>query len=517
MSSHREAPEISKDPTADNTDVYAFVSPDRPGYVTLIANYIPREQPDGGPNFYEFNDEVLYQIFVHNSGNPAPDITYQFRFRTRVLNPNTFLYNTGPISSITDPHWNRPQSYSVTRIDSSGSHVLASGGNSNLQSLPCNIGPRSTPNYTNLVAQAIHQLDTGEKVFAGQRREGFYVDLGAVFDLLDLRPFQNLNRFVTPNPVDNAPAAGVNSTVNNDIHSIVIQVPISMLTRDGSTVSGSSGSISIAPPLTVGDSRSVIGVWASADRQRITIRGLQGAFGTHLNAGPFVQISRLANPLFNELLIQMVRKDFWNTQMPSNDAQFLSRVQYPEVASLLVLLYPAAFPHLATITPPEGSPPNGFPPRADLQAILLSGLPPGIIPGFQNYTGPNLATADLIRLNMAVPAVSMANANPFGLIGGDAAGFPNGRRVYDDTTTIELRAIAGLTYPLVAPSYTPDAAAGRLDNGGTTGIYDVVPNPKTPTPQVDFNILYNHDQFPYLGTPLSGYDVQYVTSTNSTG
>jgi len=507
MSSHREAPEISKDPTADNTDVYAFVSPDRPGYVTLIANYIPFEQPDGGPNFYEFSDEVLYQIYVHNSGNPAPDITYQFRFRTRVLNPNTFLYNTGPISSITDPHWNRQQSYTVTRIDSSGTHVLTSGGSSNLQSLPNNIGPRSTPNYQGLVAQAIHQLDTGEQVFVGQRREGFYVDLGAVFDLLDLRPFQSLNRFSPPNTPDAVNAPGVNSTINDDIQSLVIQVPISMLTRDGSTVSGSSGSISTAPPLSVGDSRSVIGVWASASRQRITIRGLQGAFGTHLNAGPFVQISRLANPLFNELLIQMVRKDFWNTQAPGNDAQFLSRVQYPEVASLLVLLYPAAFPNLATITPPEGSPPNGFPARADLQAILLSGLPPGIIPGFQNYTGPNLASADLIRLNMAVPAVSMSAANPFGLIGGDAAGFPNGRRVYDDVATIELRAIAGLTYQLVAPSYTPDAAAGRLDNMGTTGIYDVVPDPKAGTPQVNFQVLYNNDKFPYLGTPLDGFHV----------
>lgn len=504
MSSHREAPEISKDPTADNTDVYAFVSPDRPGYVTLIANYIPREQPDGGPNFYEFNDEVLYQIFVHNSGNPAPDITYQFRFRTRVVNPNTFLYNTGRINNITDPTWNRPQSYSVTRIDSSGAHVLASGGNSNLMSLPNNIGPRSTPNYTNLVQQAIHNLDSGEKVFAGQRREGFYVDLGSVFDLLALRPFQSLHAYPQPPNTD-----GVNSTVNNDIHSIVIQVPISMLTRDGSTVSGSGGSITTAAPLTVGDSRSVIGVWASASRQRITIRGLQGAFGTHLNAGPFVQISRLANPLFNEVLIQMVRKDFWNTQLPSNDAQFLNRVQYPEVASLLVLLYPTAFPHLATITPPEGSPPNGFPPRADLQAILLSGLPPGIIPNFQNYTGPNLATADLIRLNMAVPAVGMnaPGTSPFGVLGGDLAGFPNGRRVFDDTTTIELRAIAGVTYPLVAPSYVPDGAAGI--------IYDVVAKPPQ-APQVDYNILYNHDQFPYLGTPLSGYDVKYVTSTNTT-
>src|SRR5579872_845145 len=155
MSSHREAPEISKDPVADNTDVYAFVSPDQPDTVTLIANFIPLEEPPGGPNFFEFGDDVLYDIKIDNDGDALAEITYRFHFQTQVRNPNTFLYNTGPITSISSSNWNRPQFYSVTKIDAKGnSTVLASG----LACPPCNVGVRSTPNYETLAKQAIHTL-----------------------------------------------------------------------------------------------------------------------------------------------------------------------------------------------------------------------------------------------------------------------------------------------------------------------------------------------------------------------
>ncbi len=144
MSSHREAPEISKDPVADNTDVYAFVSPDRPSTVTLIANFIPLQNPQGGPNFFEFGDDVLYEIHISNGGDAKPDVTYQFRFSTKIRNPNTFLYNTGPITNIGDSTFNRPQTYSVTRVTrGGGSKTLASG----LAVPPVNVGIRSTPNY----------------------------------------------------------------------------------------------------------------------------------------------------------------------------------------------------------------------------------------------------------------------------------------------------------------------------------------------------------------------------------
>src|SRR5579872_6813703 len=160
MSSHREAPEISKDPVADSTDVYAFVSPDDPGTVTLIANYIPLEGPAAGPNFYEFGDDVLYEIYIDNNGDAQPEITYQFRFQTEVTNPNTFLYNTGPITSLTSASWNRRQVYSVTRVAGGTATVLGSG----LACPPCNIGPRSTPNYADLAGAAVHSLGGGRKV-----------------------------------------------------------------------------------------------------------------------------------------------------------------------------------------------------------------------------------------------------------------------------------------------------------------------------------------------------------------
>src|ERR1700734_1768200 len=166
MSSHREAPEISKDPVADSTDVYAFVSPDDPTTVTLIANYIPLEGPAAGPNFYEFGDDVLYEINIDNNGDGDADITYQFRFSTRLTTPTSFLYNTGPITSLTSPNWNSKQFYSVTQVSGRSSRVLGS----KLTCPPCNIGPLSTPNYESaLRAAAVHHLSGGISVFAGQR------------------------------------------------------------------------------------------------------------------------------------------------------------------------------------------------------------------------------------------------------------------------------------------------------------------------------------------------------------
>src|SRR4051794_36802892 len=181
MSSHREAPEISKDPVADGTDVYAFVSPNRPEYVTLIANFIPLQKPDGGPNFYEFGDDVAYRVHVSNRGTARTDVVYEFRFHTRIRNRDSFLYNTGPIRSADDPNWNRPQHYRVTRwVRGEGRTPLAPG----LTVPPVNIGPRSTPHYgRTFTAAAVHDLGGHRKVFAGQRAEAFFVDLGSIFDL----------------------------------------------------------------------------------------------------------------------------------------------------------------------------------------------------------------------------------------------------------------------------------------------------------------------------------------------
>ena len=189
MSSHREAPEIASDPVADNTDVYAFVSPDAPDTVTLIANFIPGQDPAGGPNFYRFGDSVLYSINISNAPGANADISFQFRFKTDIQSQTTFLYNTGPIMSLTDPNWNLRQLYSVTRVQGDKTDVLGM----DLSTPPCRIGPRSTPKYDDLANAAIHSLPGGIKVFAGQRADPFWVDLGSIFDLGDLRPFQNLH------------------------------------------------------------------------------------------------------------------------------------------------------------------------------------------------------------------------------------------------------------------------------------------------------------------------------------
>src|SRR5258707_4480116 len=173
MSSHREAPEISKDPVADNTDTYAFVSPDRPDTVTLITNYIPLEGPAGGPNFYEFGDDVRYDIHVDNDGDADPDVTYRFQFTTRLRNPDTFLYNTGPIASLDSPNWNRRQLYSVTRVTERGETVLAQG----LASPPCNVRPRSAPGYAARAAAAAHHLPSHATGFAGEWHTRLFLGL----------------------------------------------------------------------------------------------------------------------------------------------------------------------------------------------------------------------------------------------------------------------------------------------------------------------------------------------------
>jgi hypothetical protein len=458
MSSHREAPEIAKDPVADSTDVYAFVSPDKPDTVTLIANYIPLQGPAGGPNFYAFGDEVLYEIHVDNNGDGRADVTYEFRFRTELRDPATFLYNTGPILSLGSANWNSRQFYSVTRISGGHSVVLGSG----LACPPCNIGPLSTPNYASLANAAVHGLPGGIKVFAGQRADGFYVDLGAIFDLANLRPFEQLHAQYGMN-VFSGPAAGVNATAQLNVHSIAIQVPVSQL------VHGKHGKVT--------DPGSVIGVWTTASRQRVSV--WDAADGQQVWSGPFHQVSRLGNPLINEVLIPLGRKDLWNTLQPYDDKQFAGRYAHPELAALLPALYPGVFPNLAKLVKAGTS-------RADLEAILLTGIPAGIVPGFQNFTGAT--QADMLRLNTAIPPA--AKPNELGVIGGDLAGFPNGRRVSDDVVTVELRAIAGATFPLVDKKFTPDAAAALITDGLTAAS---VPSGYLAT-------------FPYLGVPYSGFD-----------
>ena len=483
MSSHREAPEISRDPVADNTDTYAFVSPDRPDTVTILTNYIPLEAAAAGPNFYEFGEDVRYYIYISNNGTGLADVAYEFSFTTRIRNENTFLYNTGPITSLGDPHFNRRQTYTVTRIK--GTEAAAAEARAghrhrsplrrtvlgrNLASPPCNIGPSSTPSYANLAQAAIHDLPGGIKVFAGQRNDGFFADLGAIFDLGDLRPFDNLHLGSMM-----AAASGIDTLKSaTNVHTIALQIPIAQLTRDGSVPRNPLGS------------NATIGIWGAASRRKMQVRGDRNGNGAE--SGPWVQVSRLGNPLFNEVLVPMGRKDEWNRSSPIDDGNFVAGVLHPELAALLPTLYPGAFPKLAGLNASRK-------PRADLEAILLTGLPSGIVPGFQNNTGKHLG--DMLRLNVAIPPT--ATPSMLGLLGGDAAGFPNGRRVTDDVVTIELRALAGVTYALVDKSFTPDAAAGKL----TQGVDQPPTGPPGSGKEGEARFLAS---FPYLGSPHDGYD-----------
>jgi hypothetical protein len=450
-SSHREAPLISQDPAADNTDVYAFVSPDRPDTVTIVANYIPLEEPAGGPNFHEFGEDVLYELKVDNTGDGREDISYQFRFDTRTRNGSTFLYNTGPIETLTDADWNRPQLYSVTRVEKGKAKVLGR----RLPTPPVNIGPRSTPGYGSLMAAAVNELPGGVKAFAGQSDDPFYVDLGSVFDLAGLRPFNPAH--VLPLPAED----GVDGVGGYNTHAIALQVPIAHLMRDKKLHEAD-------------EPEAVIGVYATASRQRIRILG---AGDRVRNLGKWVQVSRLANPLVNEVVIPLAQKDEWNASDPSRDSRFAKRYLSPEVTKLANLLYPVL----------DDAPESG---RGDIAAILLTGVP-GL-----NFTGST--QADLIRLNTGIPPTAPAGqGNRLGVLAGDFAGFPNGRRLEDDVTDIELRALTCGYGPAVAPLIESLGQCGGNAN-------------RTPNNQlgdgVDENDRPFHVTFPYVPEPHQGYE-----------
>jgi hypothetical protein len=443
-SSHREAPVISDDPAADNTDVYAFVSPNRPDSVTIVANYIPLEEPAGGPNFAKFADSVLYAVHVDNTGDGKEEVTYEFRFKTQVLNGNTFLYNTGPITSLTDPDWNVRQTYTVTRIDGHGkSEVLGE----NIPTPPVNIGPRSTPDYDSLANAAVTDLPGGIKVFAGQRDDPFFVDLGSVFDLAGLRPF---------NPFHVIPLAmqpGIDGVAGFNTHSIVLQVPTAQLAEFA---------------------RPTIGIYASASRQKVTILEKDG---TRNSEGAWIQVSRLAEPLINEAVIPLAKKDLWNGSEPEDDAQFAGFYTEPEVTKLENALYPVL----------DNAPETG---RGDLVAVLLTGVPT------LNFTGDT--KSDLIRLNTSIPPSGpVGTGNRLGLLGGDFAGFPNGRRLEDDVTDIELRAFACGYGPIVGPIIEGfgfcDGNANRTPNNALGDGVDKNEKPFMTT-------------FPYVASPHQGYE-----------
>jgi hypothetical protein len=408
-SSHREAPLISEDPSADNTDTYAFRSPDRPDTVTIISNYIPGEDPAAGPNWYTFSPSARYVIYADKNGDGKPDVTWRFRFKNQA--PVAFLQNT-------------QQQYTVTRVDGNSSRIVGQG----LLTPPDNIGPRSTPNYHALAMAGVHDLSDGSKVFAGQRDDGFFGDIGAAFDLVAIRNGTG------------ASGGGKDFFAGYAVHSIALQIPLSQLDNGGN---------------------HVVGVWSATDRlvTKVTLAKWRGR--KFLKKTPeWRQVSRLGEPLINELLIPTELKDKWNATTPDKDKQFEQYYSSPILAKLLNQLYPTFGPFQETN-------------RTDLVSVLLTGLKEPNL----NFTGDT--RADEIRLNLAIaPTAPVGRGNRLGVLGGDLAGYPNGRRLEDDVIDISERAVGGVLIGHSLP----------LGDG------------------VDANDVPYFATFPYQADPFSGYD-----------
>lgn len=444
-SSHREAPGISNYPAADNTDVYFFVSPSNPKAVTVVGCWWPAEEPSGGPNWFHFADDVDYVLHFDNDGDARADISYVFRFQTSFTNPNTFTYATGEISTLDDTDWNYRQTYRATRVKhGQGRKVIAEGA----RVPPVNIGPRTTPNYAALAQAAVTQLSDGTKLFAGQRDDPFFVDLGAVFDLIGFRAIPgNLGQ-------------GVDGLGGFNCQAIVMEIPISKLTRDGSN------------PDDPTDKAAVIGVWATSVQRPSRHDGYNRDAGADwdefasASADGRRQVSRLGMPLVNEVVIPIGRKDDWNRSVPKNDGQFLSYVQDPELARLIEAIY--------GITRPP-------PPRCDLVAVFLTG-----VPGLNQP--PNVVPSEEMRLNVAIKPDDAPDSR-FGVLAGDLDGFPNGRRLADDVVDIAERVVEGVLYPLFCDdTFVPHPLAGQLGDG------------------IDANDMPFLTEFPYLATPHAGFE-----------
>jgi len=393
-SSHREAPLISADPQVDTTDVYAFRSPDNPETVTLVASVLPFQEPAGGPNFYAFDNKATYDLLIDNNGNARPDIIFRFDFSDHYRTQNTFLYNTGPVTSLQDPDLTFFQTYDLYRIT-----VRGTGPNARTKTkrmindapvVPSNVGDASMPNFEADLFQpaATAFADATSRAWAGQSDDAFYLDL-RVFDLLYGGDFSE---------------AGDETLAGFNVNTLAIQVPRTAVARKHNV-----------------EANPIIGVWATSSRRStriVTDKGRERFRGVP------VSVSRLGMPLVNEVVIPVGDKDLWNASVPRDDAQFLSYVTHPELPKLIQAVY-------GIPAPAE--------PRNDLVQVFLTG-----VPGLNMPAG--VRPAEMIRLNMTTPVCEPPACGQYsrlGVIGGDAAGYPNGRRLADDVIDISLQVVEG--------------------------------------------------------------------------
>jgi len=438
-SSHREAPGITKKPKVDGTDFYMFRSYEagREGFVTLVADYLPLQDPYGGPNYFTLDSDARYEIKVDNDGDAREDITFRFRFRNtrknialpigspgHELNVAVPVINVGQIAAGDTSALNVIESYSVEVIRGNDSRHLrnAATGETTFEKPVDNIGNKSLPDYEAYVAAHTYDVRIpgcrDGRLFVGQRKDPFVVNLGEVFDLVNVtNPL---------GPVD----AEADDLADKNVTALVLEAPISCLTSRRTPV---------------------IGAWTTASLPR------DGKHGDD-----WAQVSRLSAPLVNEVVIGLKDKDRFNASQPKNDAQFATYVTNPTLPAILEILFGGAGVKAPTLFP-----------RADLVAAFLTGVP-GL--------NANGSVAEMLRLNTDTAPQPAAAQNNLGVIGGDAAGFPNGRRPCDDVVDIALRVVMGKLLPLA------DAPSGQL--------------PFTDGALVDSSHFTS--AFPYLKTPLPG-------------
>jgi len=437
-SSHSEAPGTSKDRLADDTDLYAWVAADAPDAVTIVGNWVPLIEPNSGPNFAGFDDNAHYYINVDNVGDAHKHIRFEFTFNTTRQNQGTFLYNTGVVTSLNDPDLNVRQMWTLTRVDEDAhtETVIGTG-----QVAPYFVGPVSMPDYQSLAQSAIQTLGDGTKVFVGPRDDPFFVDLAAVFDLLSIRKLPG-NK-----------GKGVDGVGGYNVMSVVMQIPKHLLTKDGTAPDPARAN-------------NILGIWDTAERlKNQTING----DGTITVSGPEQQVSRLGMPLVNEIVIPLGKKDLFNASEPANDvANFGAFVVDPEPARLLHALF-------GINVPPA--------PRNDLVAVFATG-----VPGLNQPA--NVSPGEMLRLNMSIPPAKKPSR--FGVLAGDVAGFPNGRRLADDVVDIELRVVAGVLVP----------------------GFDVAPNNQLGD-GVDANDKPFLPYFPYVAPPQDPRDHEHHETTTS--
>ena len=541
-SSHREVPLISGDPKADATDTYVYIAKDAPNMATFVGNWIPLEEPAGGPNFYNFGDDVTYDFDIDNNGDSKEDIVYRFTFKTEIQDPTTFLYATGPITSLDDPNFNIRQFFDVQKKIGHGPFVTIA---SHLAEPPNNIGPTSTPNYDTLAAQAVYSLPGGGRVFAGQRDDPFFVDLGSLFDLATIRKLPgdtgggidgvggfNTNSIVFQVPISDvtgchcdstsaaAPASSGAATApkarhddttdgdhegDDDTHTAVATVtPPATQTAETSrtavTTRTAVGSRTAQPSTTVAAATRtpeathtvrptrtpeatptasatppapdlVIGVWTETYRERVKVFQKDG---DQKNSGPLRQVSRLGNPLVNEVVIPLSDKDKFNASEPHDDLQFLPFVLNSDLAAKLNAVYSLGLPTTN---------------RQDLVTVFLTG-----IPGLNQPR--NVVPSEQLRVNLGILPSSCGTPNRLGVIAGDNCGFPNGRRLGDDSTDVELRAVAcGYGFDIGPCSHSAAYAptTERLGDG------------------VDGNDKAFLSSFPYVASPHQGFQHAHHT------